>query len=76
VSISCDDLDALLPEFLDGTISSDQESAAAEHLATCEACTAELQELKGVTKLYHEHGTLQLPDAARTRIAEALGIVE
>ncbi len=66
----------MLPEFLDGSVSAGQESAAAEHLATCEACTAELNELKGVTKLYREHGTMRLPDDARRRIVESLGLSE
>lgn len=76
MSLTCDDLDAMLPEFLDGSVSQEQESAAAEHLATCEACTAELAELEGVTKLYRDHGMLHLPDEARKRIAESLGLVE
>ncbi|MEN8040791.1 MAG: zf-HC2 domain-containing protein [Actinomycetota bacterium] len=76
MSLSCDDLDAMLPEFLDGSTTPDQESAAAEHLATCAACTAELGELQGVTKLYREHGTLRLPEESRKRIAETLGIDE
>jgi anti-sigma factor (TIGR02949 family) len=76
MSLSCDDLDAMLPEFLDGSVSEDQASAAAEHLATCEACTAELDELEGVTKLYREHGTMHLPDEARRRIVESLGLAE
>jgi len=76
MTLSCDDLETMLPEFLDGSISEGQESAAAEHLATCEACTAELNELEGVTKLYREHGTMHLPDDARNRIAESLGITD
>ena len=76
MSLTCDDLDSMLPEFLDGSVSKDQASAAAEHLATCETCTAELQELEGVTKLYREHGTMHLPDDARMRIAESLGLAE
>lgn len=76
MTLSCDDLDAMLPEFLDGSVSENQESAAAEHLATCAACTAELNELHGVTKLYREHGTMKLPDDARERIAERLGILD
>jgi anti-sigma factor RsiW len=75
MTLSCDDLDAMLPEFLDGSISEHQESAAAEDLATCNACTAELNELEGVTKLYREHGTMKLPDGARQRIVENLGIL-
>ena len=74
MSLTCDDLDAMLPEFLDGSISKEEAEFAAEHLATCEQCTAELNELEGVTKLYREHGTMRLPDEARKRIAGSLGI--
>ena len=76
MSLTCDDLDAMLPEFLDGSVSTEEEALAAEHLATCEQCTAELNELEGVTRLYREHGTLSLPDEARERIAGSLGIAD
>jgi anti-sigma factor RsiW len=76
MSLTCDDLDAMLPEFLDGSVTKDQESLAAEHLATCEECTAELNELQGVTKLFREHGTMHLPGEAKKRIAESLGLIE
>jgi anti-sigma factor RsiW len=76
MSLTCDDLDAMLPEFLDGSVTKDQESLAAEHLATCEECTAELNELQGVTKLFREHGTMHLPEEAKKRIAESLGLIE
>lgn len=52
----------------------EEEALAAEHLATCEACSLELHELRGVTKLYREYGTSQLPHDAKTRIAHALGL--
>lgn len=74
MTMSCNDLDLLLPEFLDGKLTPDQEEQAAEHLATCRACTLELGELQGVTKLYKENGTMKLPDEARARIAAALDI--
>ena len=74
MTLSCSDLDALLPEFLDGELSPDQEAEAAEHLATCAQCTLELGELQGVTRLYREHGTMKLPDDARKRIAAALDV--
>ncbi len=74
MTLSCNDLDTLLPEFLDGELTPDQEAEAAEHLATCAQCTLELSELQGVTKLYREHGTMKLPDDARGRIASALDI--
>ena len=74
MSLTCDDLDAMLPEFLDGSVTKDEEALAAEHLATCEECTAELNELEGVRALYREHGTMRLPDEARERISKTLGI--
>ncbi|MCL1598823.1 MAG: zf-HC2 domain-containing protein [Actinomycetia bacterium] len=74
MTLSCNDLDTLLPESLDGELSGDQEAQAAEHLATCAQCTLELGELQGVTRLYSENGALKLPDDARRRIAAALGI--
>jgi len=74
MSVTCNELDVLLPEFLDGTLTPDQEAAAAEHLATCKACALEINELTGVTRLYKEHGALKLPDDARERIVEALGL--
>jgi hypothetical protein len=66
----------MLPEFLDGSVAADEATLAAEHLATCDQCTAALSELEGVTKLYREHGTMHLPDESRTRIAGSLGISE
>ena len=72
MSVTCNELDVLLPEFLDGKLTADQESAAAEHLATCQACALEINELEGVTRLYKEFGTLILPDDARKRIMNAL----
>jgi predicted anti-sigma-YlaC factor YlaD len=76
MSLTCDDLDTMLPEFLDGSVSTEDEALAAEHLATCEECTAELNELEGVTKLYREHGTMRLPDEARKRITGSIGITD
>jgi anti-sigma factor RsiW len=73
MSMTCDQLDGLLPEFFDGSLTESQESAAAEHLATCEHCRLEIAELEGVGELYRRHGRLTLPDDARRRIMEALG---
>jgi anti-sigma factor RsiW len=76
MTLTCDDLDLLLPEFLDGNLTAEQEEQAAAHLATCEECTLEVNQLEGVTKLYREHGMLKLPDEARKRISAALQIEE
>ena len=74
MSVTCNELDVLLPEFLDGRLTPDQEAAAAEHLATCRACALEISELEGVTRLYKEYGALKLPDDARRRIISTLGL--
>lgn len=74
MTVTCDELDALLPEFMDGKLTADQEAAAAEHLATCDQCRIEVTELKGVGDLYRSHGRLGLPEESRLRIARALGL--
>jgi anti-sigma factor RsiW len=74
MTVTCNELDVLLPEFLDGTLTPDQEAAAAEHLATCRACSLEVNELEGVTSLYKEFGALTLPEDARRRIMNTLGL--
>lgn len=74
MTMTCDELDLLLPEFLDGKLTLEQEGLAAAHLATCEQCTIEVSQLEGVTKLYKEHGMMRLPDEARQRIRTALQI--
>jgi anti-sigma factor RsiW len=74
MAMTCDDLDLLLPEFLDGELTAEQEEQAAAHLATCEQCTLEVGELQSITNLYKEHGMLKLPDEARRRIAAVLQI--
>jgi anti-sigma factor RsiW len=74
MNVTCSELDVLLPEFLDGSLTVGQEAAAAEHLATCRACALEVNELEGVTRLYKEYGTLKLPDDARNRIIHALDL--
>jgi anti-sigma factor RsiW len=74
MSITCDELDVLLPEFLDGKLTPEQEADAASHLATCDACTLEIDELQGITRLYKEHGSLKLPEESKRRIAAALDL--
>lgn len=74
MTMTCDELDTLLPEFMDGTLTAAQEQAAGEHLATCGQCSAELSQLQGVGELYRLHGRLELSSEARERIKTALGI--
>ena len=72
MTVTCDQLDLLLPEFFDGRLSDTQAAAAAEHLATCDQCRLQVSELEGVGELYRRHGRLTLPDDARQRIKQAL----
>ena len=74
--MTCDQLDTLLPEFFDGALSAEQETAAANHLATCTDCRTVVSELEGVSSLSRTHGRLKLPEDARVRIREALGLEE
>ncbi|MFZ0491594.1 MAG: zf-HC2 domain-containing protein [Acidimicrobiia bacterium] len=70
--MTCDDLDALLPEFLDGHITNEQRDAALEHLATCESCRLVVDDLATVNRLYQEHGRLHITPEARERIRRLL----
>jgi anti-sigma factor RsiW len=74
MKLTCDQLDTLLSEFMDGTLTPAQEQAAGEHLATCRECSAELSQLQGVGELYRLHGRMQLSPEARLRIEKAIGL--
>lgn len=76
MNLSCDELDAMLPEFMDGTLTAEQEGAAAAHVATCDMCRLEITSLRGVGELYRSHGRHELSEEARGRIARALGFDE
>lgn len=72
--MTCDELDTLLTEFMDGKLTAEQEQAAGEHLATCRQCSAELSQLQGVGELFRTHGRLELSPEARRRIEKSLGL--
>ena len=74
--MTCDQLDTLLPEFFDGALSAEQETAAADHLATCTDCRTVVSELEGVSSLSRTHGRLKLPNDAKERIRAALRLEE
>lgn len=74
MTIECDQLADLLPEFFDGSLSEDQSDAALDHLATCNTCRLTIDELEGVRTLAGEHGRLELPPDAKERIRRSVGI--
>jgi predicted anti-sigma-YlaC factor YlaD len=70
--MTCDELDALLPEFLDGHITDEQRDAALEHLATCNTCRLIVDDLETVNRLYEDHGRLHMAPEVRERIRRLL----
>lgn len=66
--LTCDQLDALLPELFDGRLAADIEGAALHHLATCSQCRLVVDDLERIGDMYREHGRLTLPDVVRARI--------
>lgn len=48
-SITCDELDLLLPDYLDGTLDAEARSAAVEHLANCARCRSLVADLSRIT---------------------------
>jgi len=72
VNLTCDQLEAVLPELLDGSPDGATQARAAEHLATCDRCRLTVEETGEVRSLGRAHGRLRLPDEARRRILDAL----
>lgn len=73
MTISCDQLDSLLPDVFGGDLSAEDEAAAAEHLATCNHCRVTVSDLEHVGDLGRRHGKLELPLEAKVRIRTLLG---
>jgi hypothetical protein len=72
MTISCDQLDSLLPDVFGGGLSFEDEEAAAEHLATCNHCRVTVSDLEQVGDLGRRHGRHELPLDARLRIRALL----
>jgi len=70
--MTCDELDALLPEVLDGHITDEQRDAALDHLATCDNCRLIVDDLETVNRLYEDHGRLHMAPEVRERIRRLL----
>lgn len=70
--MTCDQVEDLLPDLLDGTVSTDQLDRAVYHIDKCEACTFTKGQFDAMQALYSKHGGLRLPDDARERIRAVL----
>lgn len=68
MELSCEQLEELLPEMMDGSMPQPTEEAAATHLATCESCRLIFDETQQIRRVAHDLGRAVLPDAARSRI--------
>lgn len=70
--MNCQTLAAHLTDFLEGDLSPDEESAALEHLSTCNACEIVLAETRSVTQLAHDHGRVPLTNDDRSRMLDGV----
>lgn len=66
--MNCETLAAHLTDFLEGDLSEEEEMAALEHLASCNACEIVLAETRGVTYLVREIGRAPLSEEDRSRM--------
>jgi len=72
VKLTCDQLEHVLSELLDGESDEALEAAAGTHLATCDSCRVVVEDTEHLRRASREYGRLRLPDEARDRIREAL----
>lgn len=70
--MTCDQVEDLLPEILDGTLSPGLIDEAVHHIANCDACTFTKGQVDKMQALFRDHGSLRLPEPARARIRATL----
>lgn len=68
----CEDLAERLIDFMEGDLDAEEESAALEHLASCESCERVLTETRDVVSLAREHGRPELTAVDRARMFSAI----
>lgn len=73
MKLTCDQLEQVLSELLDGEPDEVLEAAAGTHLATCDTCRVVVEDTQQIRRASREYGRLQLSAEARGRIREALG---
>ncbi|VAW05171.1 hypothetical protein MNBD_ACTINO02-2164 [hydrothermal vent metagenome] len=72
MTLTCAQLETLLPEFFDGSLPTTLADAAGEHLATCTSCTATVSELGQVRRLIRDRSALRLDQEVKERIRQSL----
>lgn len=76
MEVSCDQVETVLSEMLDGTASAELEEAAASHLATCDSCRVVVDETSQVRAVAREYGKVRMPEDVKERIRDHLRLVE
>jgi predicted anti-sigma-YlaC factor YlaD len=72
VELTCEDLEALLPEMMDGQLGLETEEKAVTHLATCDSCRVIVDGVNRVRAAAREHGRATMPEEARARIRKMI----
>lgn len=72
MTMDCETLDRLLPELIDGFLPPSLETAASQHLATCDDCRLVVDETEAVTALYRTRGRIVIPTETRERLRRQL----
>ncbi|HXY27248.1 MAG TPA: zf-HC2 domain-containing protein [Acidimicrobiales bacterium] len=66
--MDCQTLFEHLTDFLEGSLTPEQEQLALEHLATCPRCETVLDQTREVTRLLAEHGRITLEGERRQEL--------
>lgn len=68
----CEELAERVTDLLEGELGAAEETAALEHLATCERCEEVLTATREAVRVVHEHGRVELDERSRARIFDAI----
>jgi|JI9StandDraft_2_1071091.scaffolds.fasta_scaffold541661_2 anti-sigma factor RsiW len=69
--MECDELEAQLTDFLEGSLPAEVEAAAIEHVATCARCEAVLTGTQAVIAAAPE-GRVELPESERAELLQRI----
>lgn len=71
-AMDCEQLADRLTDLMEGDLDETDETAALEHLASCERCEAVLAGTHAAADLARKHGRIELSDADRDRMLGAV----
>ena len=70
-ALTCEEVVALLTDYLEEALADEERRRVEEHLATCDGCTAYLETLRETMRLTGMLTEEQIPDEQRRRLLEA-----